>query len=82
MLAHPHAPAHWIVLTGEPFGVPLPWPDEIRTVTGHLPLPPTHTPTGPITWVRLPYDHTLGSCREINLFDAVHTLITERTQKS
>lgn len=74
VLAHPQAPAHRIVLAGEPFGVPLPWPDEVRTATGAVLLPPTLTPSGPITWVELPDTHMLAYCREIDVFGAVHTL--------
>lgn len=80
LLAHPRIPGHRIVLAGEPFGVPLPWPDEIHTATGHLPLPPTCTPAGPVTWANLPADHALTSCREIDLFSAIRSLITGRSE--
>lgn len=76
VLVHPLIPAHRIVLAGEPFGVALPWPDEIHTVAGHLPLPPTPTTVGPLTWVHLPAGQALTSCREIDLFSVVHALMT------
>ena len=74
VLTHPHVTQHRIIVAGAPFGVPLPWPDDIRTVTGHLLLPPTRLPAGPITWTQLPHDHTLDSCREIDVYSAVRRL--------
>ncbi|MGH4016876.1 MAG: hypothetical protein ACRDSL_23700 [Pseudonocardiaceae bacterium] len=74
ILAHPHAPEHRIVLAAEPYGIELPWPAEIRATTGHLPLPPTVTPSGPVTWAHLPDGHALTFCREIDLFAAIRTL--------
>lgn len=75
VLANPSAPQHRILITGEPFGIPLPWPDEVHTATGHLPLPPTMTPRGAITWAHLPDGHVLSFCREIDVRDAVHTAL-------
>ncbi|MGH3904552.1 MAG: hypothetical protein ACRDTE_10230 [Pseudonocardiaceae bacterium] len=46
----------------------------VRTATGPVPLPPTLTATGPVTWVHLPDCHALGSCREIDIYGALHTL--------
>lgn len=80
MLVHPSTPAYRILLTGEPYGIPLPWPDEVRIATGHLPLPPTRTATGPVSWAQLHHDHMLGCCREIDVFGALHTL-TQRHWK-
>ncbi len=54
VLAHPYTPEHHIVLTGERFGVTLPWPHQVHRVTGVLLLPPTVTPRGPITWTQPP----------------------------
>ncbi|MGH3932520.1 MAG: hypothetical protein ACRDTF_21385 [Pseudonocardiaceae bacterium] len=74
ILAHPQVPDQRIVLAAEPFGVRLRWPTQIRSVAGHLPLPPTRTPAGPVTWTHLPDGHALGFCREIDLFGVVYTL--------
>jgi hypothetical protein len=52
VLAHPDTPKYWIVLTGQRFGVRLPWPAHVHEITGVLLLPPTLTPRGPITWAR------------------------------
>lgn len=80
VLAHPQIPGQLIVLAAEPFGVDLPWPSQIRSVTGHLPLPPTRTPAGPVTWAHLPDGHALGFCREIDLFGVIHTLENKELQ--
>jgi hypothetical protein len=40
------------VITGERYGVELPWPVSVHRVTGVLLLPPTVTLRGPITWVQ------------------------------
>lgn len=74
VLTHPDMPGQRIVLVAEPFGVDLPWPASIRPITAHLPLPPTVTPAGPVTWAHLPDGHALGFCREIDLLGVVHTL--------
>jgi hypothetical protein len=71
VLAHPYLLDHHIVLTGEKYGLPLPWPDQAHQVTGVLLLPPTPTPRGPITWITTPHPDSLQLCREINLFTAL-----------
>lgn len=71
VLAHPYAPEHHIVLTGEQYGLPLPWPAQVHQITGVLLLPPTLTPRGSITWVRAPQPDSLRLCREIDLFAAL-----------
>jgi hypothetical protein len=70
-LAHPDAPEHHIVLTGEKFGIRLPWPEQVHPITGALPLPPTPTARGPITWIITPHRDSLRLCREIDLFTAL-----------
>lgn len=70
VLAHPYLPHHHIVLTGEKYGVPLPWPDRVHQVTGVL-LPPTATLRGPIAWITAPHPDSLQLCREIDLFTAL-----------
>lgn len=76
-LAHPCAPTHRVLLAGEPFGAELPWPAPVQQVAGTLPLPPTATPRGPITWVRTPQPEALRLCREIDLFAAVRTALRD-----
>jgi hypothetical protein len=71
VLAHPYAPEQHIVLTGEKFGPRLPWPREVRQVSGGLLLPPSCTPRGPITWITIPQPDSLRLCREIDLFAAL-----------
>ncbi len=75
VLIHPDAPQHRILIAGEPYGIPLAWPDEVRLATGQLPLPPTVTPRGAVTWAHLPDGHPLSFCREIDLLGAVHTAL-------
>ena len=75
VLAHPYAPEHHLILTGERFGVALPWPPSVRHVTGVLMLPPTMTPRGPITWVQPPCQDSLHFSREIDVFSALHTVL-------
>jgi hypothetical protein len=50
---------------------------EIRAVhlaTGILPLPPTRTPHGPVTWVECPHPTAFRLSREIDIFGALRTL--------
>jgi hypothetical protein len=73
VLSHPYLPDRHIVLTGEKYGLPLPWPDQAHQVTGVLLLPPTSTPRGPITWITGPHPDSLQLCREIDLFTALRS---------
>lgn len=68
---------NWIVLAGEPYGVVLAWPSEVHRASGSLPLPPTTTPHGPITWVHPPPSNALQLCREIDVFGAVRTALRD-----
>jgi hypothetical protein len=77
VLAHPYAPENRIVLTGERYGVRLPWPAQVRGITGVLLLPPTVTARGSITWTRVPREDSLLLCREIDLFGALRTALSE-----
>ncbi|MPZ67490.1 MAG: hypothetical protein GEU83_19015 [Pseudonocardiaceae bacterium] len=72
---HNGAPEHRVLLAGEPYGVPLPWPAGVHPVTGMLPLPPSVTPLGPIHWYEPPHDPDLRACREIDIFGAVRTTL-------
>jgi hypothetical protein len=82
VLTHPDTPEHRILIAGEPYGIPLPWPDEVRVATGHLPLPPTVSPRGTVTWAHLPDGHPLSFCREIDLLGAVHTALRPVSRRS
>ncbi len=75
VLAHPDTPERHTLLTGERYGVTLPWPHQVHQVTGLLLLPPTMTPRGPITWIRRPQEDSLRLCREIDLFGALRTAL-------
>jgi hypothetical protein len=76
VLAHPYAPEHHIVLTGERYGGSLPWPPKVHHLTGTLMLPPTTTPRGPITWIQPPRQHSLRLTREIDVFGALRTILS------
>ncbi|MCA1706220.1 MAG: hypothetical protein LC808_24330 [Actinobacteria bacterium] len=73
VLLHPDAPGCGVVIAGEPYGVPLPWPETVQVVTGMLPLPPSQTPHGPVHWYQHPPHHPLATCREIDVFSAMRT---------
>lgn len=73
VLLHPDAPGCGVVIAGEPYGVPLPWPEAVQVVTGMLVLPPSRTPRGPVHWYRQAPTQPLGICREIDIFAAIRT---------
>lgn len=75
VLAHSHAPEHQVLLSGEPYGVPLPWPPQVHPAGGAVPLPPTVTPGGPVSWAQRPQPHALWMSREIDVFAAVRTAL-------
>jgi hypothetical protein len=75
VLAQPSTPEHHIILTGERYGVPLPWPPQVHQVTGILLLPPTVTPCGPIIWSQPPQEDSLRVCREIDALGALRTVL-------
>lgn len=77
MLTHPYSPEHQVLLAGEPYGVPLPWPAGVHRVATSVLLPPTTTPRGPLTWSRAPLPNTLTLCREIDVLAAVRTALAE-----
>jgi len=79
VLVNPGAPEDRVLLAGEPYGVPLPWPARVRVVTGTLPLPPSTSPFGPIRWQQRPTTPNLSGCREIDIFGAVHTTLRAAT---
>lgn len=77
VLTHPYQPEHHVMPAGEPYEVPLPWPPQVHTAIGTLPLPPTVTPCGPVTWVHPPEANTTRLCREIDIFAAVRTALRD-----
>lgn len=75
VLIDARAPGHRVLLAGEAFGVRLPWPAGAGFLTGWVPLPPSATPLGPVTWQRPPVGPDLRACREIDIFGAVQTVL-------
>lgn len=71
VLAHPCASGHQVLLAGELYGVTLPWPPDVRRVTGALLLPPSITLRGPIIWIHPPEPDALRHCREIDVITAL-----------
>ena len=81
VLIHPDAPGCGVVIAGEPYGVPLPWP-ETAQVVGMLPLPPSRTPHGPVHWYQDAPHHPLTTCREIDVFSAMRAAGPAAQQQS
>ncbi|MGH3673796.1 MAG: hypothetical protein ACRDSH_24715 [Pseudonocardiaceae bacterium] len=81
VVAHPYTPEHHIVLTGERFGVTLPWPPGVYQILGALILPPTMTPRGPLTWIQPPCQDSLRLSREIDVFGALRTVLSNSPSK-
>jgi len=75
VLAHPDTPEHHLILTGERFPAPLPWPPGVHQITDTLTLPPTTTPHGPITWIRPPHQDSLHLSREIDVFATLRAIL-------
>lgn len=75
VLVSPDRPEHRVVLAGEPYGVGLPWPPGVHRAKGILPLPPTKTARGPVTWVHPPEAQALRLCREVDVFAALRTVL-------
>lgn len=76
-LVHPDTPDHRVVLAGQPYGVTLPWPPGVHRADGAVPLPPTMTARGPITWVHPPEADALRLCREVDVFAALRTALCD-----
>ncbi|MGH3754276.1 MAG: hypothetical protein ACRDRP_16585 [Pseudonocardiaceae bacterium] len=76
-LIHPDTPDRRIVLAGEPYGVGLPWPTGVHRATGAVPLPPTMTACGPVTWAHPPEADALWLCREVDIFAALRTALLD-----
>lgn len=75
VLVHPDTPEHRVLLAGERYGVALPWPPGVHRSTGTVPLPPTMTPRGPVTWMHSPEQDALRLCREVDVFAALRTAL-------
>jgi hypothetical protein len=74
-LVNPDTSERRVLLAGQPYGVGLPWPIGVHRATGALPLPPTMTARGPITWMYPPEANALQLCREIDVFAALRTAL-------
>lgn len=77
ILAHPEAPEHWVLLAGQRSDGALPWPSWVHRTTGTLPLPPTMTLSGPVTWAHPPQPDALRLCRELEVFAALRTALRD-----
>jgi hypothetical protein len=73
VLAYPDAPEYRVLLAGQPFGVPLGWPEDVRRITATVLLPPSITPHGPVSWLHPPHPQVLTLTREIDLAAALYT---------
>jgi hypothetical protein len=75
VVVHPDTPELRVLLAGERYGVALPWPPGVCRSTGTVPLPPTMTPRGPVTWMHPPEQDALALCREVDVFAALRTAL-------
>ncbi|MPZ67659.1 MAG: hypothetical protein GEU83_19925 [Pseudonocardiaceae bacterium] len=75
VLAHPHLPAHRIILASDKDSVPLGWPTGVHRASDTLLLPPSVTDRGPVFWVRPPEPNAPRLCREFDVFAALHTAL-------
>ncbi len=73
VMLHPDIPGCGVVIAGEPYGVPLPWPEAVQVITKTVMLPPSWTPLGPVRWYSQAPIHPLTVCREIDVFAAMRT---------
>lgn len=80
VIAHPATPAHRVILAGDRYAVPLPWPAGVQRITSHVVLPPTTTARGPVLWARAPERHSLRFCREIDVLAALRAALTDEPQ--
>jgi hypothetical protein len=48
----------------------------VHQLTGTLMLPPTTTPRGPITWRQPPHPDSIRLSREIDVFGALRTVVS------
>ncbi|MGH3772168.1 MAG: hypothetical protein ACRDRW_12360 [Pseudonocardiaceae bacterium] len=75
LMIHPDAPAHRVILAMERHSMAPPYLRSVHRTTGALPLPPTTTPCGSLTWVRPPQPGPLRLCREFEVFAALRTAL-------
>lgn len=75
VLVSPDTPELRVLLAGERYGVALPWPPGVCRSTGTVPLPPTMTPRGLVTWMHPPEQDALALCREVDVFAALRTAL-------
>ncbi|MGH3828745.1 MAG: hypothetical protein ACRDQX_16480, partial [Pseudonocardiaceae bacterium] len=76
-LIHPAAPEHWVILGSQRPDLALPWPRYVHQSTDPLPLPPTATTRGPVTWAHPPQADALRLCREFEVFAALLTALPD-----
>ncbi|MGH3770030.1 MAG: hypothetical protein ACRDRW_01285 [Pseudonocardiaceae bacterium] len=77
LMIHPDAPEHRVILATERHSMAPPYPRSVHRSTGALPLPPTVTPRGPLTWVHPPQAGPLRLCREFEVFAALRTALRD-----
>lgn len=70
----------WVLLAGESYGVA--WPPGVHRITGHVLLPPTASPLGPLSWIHAPQPDALRLSREIGILAAVRTALTDPSTAS
>jgi hypothetical protein len=76
-LIHPETPEHWVMLAAARCEGTPPWPRWVHRAITTLPLPPTMTPHGPITWVYPPQANALHQCWEFEIFAALRTALRD-----
>ncbi|MGH3711742.1 MAG: hypothetical protein ACRDRU_14535 [Pseudonocardiaceae bacterium] len=76
-LIHPETPEHWMFLATRCPDLALSWPRYVHQSTDTLPLPPTTTPQGPVTWAHPPHADALRFCREFEVFAALRTALRD-----
>lgn len=70
-------PEHWVILGSRCPDMALPWPRYVHQSTDPLPLPPTTTTRGPVTWAHPPQADALYLCREFEVFAALLTALRD-----
>lgn len=74
ILAHPDLPEHRVLLAGQRTTPPEHYPPEVYRVTDAVPLPPSRTTHGAITWTHPPRPTSLIHCRDTDVSAALRAL--------
>lgn len=82
LMIHPDAPGHRVVLAAQRHSMAPPYPRGVHRITGALPLPPSTTPRGPLTWAHPPKPGPLRLCREFEVFAALRTVLRVPADRS